>query len=349
MNSDNKIIGGMLGLPNTVVPAKSSKPVDWMFLKDSNLFLVNARSGIKILIDLLEPTNVWMPSYLCPTMIEGVDQKKTNLRFYEIDYNLRIPSVNWIEQIQAGDIVAMIDYFGFPLDINVATLAKKRGGLVLEDACQALLSEYVGQHADFVLFSPRKFTGVPDAGILASCCDVMFDNVELEAVPVLWWLSRLEATINRREFDQYGCERRWYQLFQATQATMPCGYYAMSDLSKQLLRKSFNYSDIAQVRIENYSVLVSKLKDIALFPKLSEGTVPLGFPVRYSRRDLIREKLFQEQVYPPVHWQLDQVTPEEFRGSRRLAGHIMTLPCDQRYDKADMERIAQIILEELGW
>ena len=156
----------------------------------------------------------------------------------------------------------------------------------------------------------------------------------------------LEATINRREFDKYGGKRYWYQLFQATK-TAPCGYYAMSDLSRQLLYTGFDYSEIAKKRIDNYLVLSSMLKDIALFPTLSKETVPLGFPVRDSRRDIIREKLFQEQIYPPVHWSLDKVTPEEFHESHNLSDNIMTLPCDQRYDKTDMERIAQIVLEEL--
>lgn len=347
MNRDDKIIGGMFGLPETVVPALSGKPTDWMFLKDSNLFLANARSGIAILIDRLKPTNVWMPSYLCPTMIEVLDQNKVNLQFYEVDYDLRIPSISWIERIQSGDIVVLIDYFGFPLDANVANLAGKKGGWILEDSCQALLSEHVGQYSDFVLFSPRKFIGVPDGGIVVSRCDTQFDDIELKPPPESWWLKMLEASINRREFDQYGGERRWYQLFQATKVNMPCGYYAMSDLSHQLLRTRFDYLDIAKVRIENYSVLVSKLKDIALFPTLPKGTIPMGFPVRYCRRDLIRKKLFQEQIYPPVHWPLGQVLPEEFCGSRRLVNHIMMLPCDQRYDKVDMGRIAQIVLEQL--
>ena len=348
MNCENKIIGGMFGLPETVVPALSGKTVDWMFLKDSNLFLVNARSGIAVLIDLLKPVNIWMPSYLCPTMIEAVNQKKTNLRLYGIDYDLQIPSVSWIEQIHIGDIVVLIDYFGFPLDSNIAILAKKHGGLILEDACQALLCEHVGQYADFILFSPRKFIGVPDGGILVSCCDVTFDDVELDVTPMSWWLKMVEATINRREFDQYGGQRRWYQLFQETTKTMPCGHYAMSSLSRKLLLAAFEYSEIAQRRLENYSVLVSKLKDIALFPTLSKGTIPLGFPIRHSQRDMIREKLFQQQIYPPVHWPLDKITPEEFRGSRLLAKDIMTLPCDQRYDKIDMDRITQIVLRELG-
>ena len=80
---DNKIIGGMFGLPETVEPKIAIDLQQWKFLEDANLFLTNGRSGIMVLIDRLAPASVWMPSYLCPTMIEAVDQKKTNLRFYE--------------------------------------------------------------------------------------------------------------------------------------------------------------------------------------------------------------------------------------------------------------------------
>jgi dTDP-4-amino-4,6-dideoxygalactose transaminase len=337
----------MFGLPETVVPEVENNPDQWKFLKDSNLFLANARSGISILIDLLRPENIWMPSYFCPTMIDALTQKKINLRYYRIDYNLQITSADWIKKIQVGDIVVLIDYFGFPLDSNIATLVKKHGGQILEDACQALLCKHVGQHADFILFSPRKFIGVPDGGILVSCREAIFDDVRLEAAPASWWLTMLEATINRREFDKYGGKRRWYQLSQDVKATMPCGYYAMSDLSRQLLCTRFDYSDIAKKRIDNYLVLAPMLKDIALFPTLLKETVPLGFPVRDCRRNVIRDKLFQEQIYPPVHWLLDKVTPNKFHESHNLSDNIMTLPCDQRYDKSDMERIAQIVLENL--
>ena len=347
MDSDNKIIGGMFGLPDTVEPKAVIETRRWKFLDESNLFLANGRSGIYILIDRLEPANVWMPSYLCSTMLEVVDEKKTNLRLYEVNYNLQVSSTEWIDRIQTGDIVVLIDYFGFPLDSNTATLAKKQGAWVLEDACQALLSEHVGQYSDFILFSPRKFIGVPDGGIVVSCCDVRFDNIELKPAPMSWWLKVLEAAINRREFDRYGGQRRWYQLFRETETSAPYGYIAMSDVSKKLLLNCFDYSQIAQQRVENYSILLHKLKNIALFCSLPKGTVPLGFPVRHQQRNRVRESLFQKQIYPPVHWTIDSVVPEGFQESRRLADNIMTLLCDQRYDKHDMKRMTKIILSEL--
>ena len=62
----SKIIGGMFGLPESVVPTEPIDTSRWLFLKESNLFLANARSGIMILIDMLKPSNIWMPSCLLP-------------------------------------------------------------------------------------------------------------------------------------------------------------------------------------------------------------------------------------------------------------------------------------------
>jgi hypothetical protein len=238
------IIGGMFGLPELLGPILQNRPADQLFLRKSNLFLANARSGISVLVDLLKPANIWAPSYLCSTIVKAVNQEKTELRYYEVDYDLQIHSLNWISKIQSGDLVIMIDYFGFPLSSKIASLIKNKGGYVLEDACQALLSKHVGHHSDFVLFSPRKFIGIPDGGILVSCCNIKLDKIELKPSPESWWMKALEATINRREFDKFVEERRWYQLFRKCESDNPLGYFAMSDLSYLLLFNAFDYRKI---------------------------------------------------------------------------------------------------------
>jgi hypothetical protein len=285
----------MFGLPETIESKDTFELHQWKFLDDTNLFLANGLSGIMILIDLLNPANIWMPFYLCTTMVKAVDQKKVRLRFYEVDYDLGIPQSNWVKKVQIGDLVVMIDYFGFPLDSKIAYIVKGRGAWVLEDACQALLSDHTGRNSDFVLFSPRKTVGIPDGGILASCFNVGFDDVVLEPAPSTWWLKMLEAAINRREFDQHGGERRWYRLFQETGAVPPIGYFAMSELSHKLLLNGFEYKEICKQRLENYFKLLHSLKDVAMFPVLPEGTIPLGFPTRHPKRNQIRVKLFQDR------------------------------------------------------
>lgn len=335
-----RIIGGMFGLDATV----SAEPAAGAsFIQPGSLLLANARSGIYIVIEELRPTRVWMPSYLCGAMLEAV--RTTPVEFYPVDRNLSIANLNGIAE---RDLVIVIDYFGFPASTQLIDDVKSRGAWVLEDACQALLTRGVGQHSDFVLFSPRKFLSVPDGGILTSRGGSSLNDVHLEAAPPDWVLKAFEAVLLRREFDLYGGERRWFRLFQQIEQQCPVGYFEMSGVAKMLLFHAFDYAAIAQRRRENYLRLKQHLAGIALFPDLPPDVVPLGFPIRLEARDRVREALFAAQIYPPIHWPVADIVPEQFAESHQLNREMMTLPCDQRYDSSDMDRMAEIILQMVG-
>jgi dTDP-4-amino-4,6-dideoxygalactose transaminase len=332
-----RIIGGMFGFEEMPSPSCSSPP----FLQDQDILLADARSGISLVVELLSPARVWVPSYLCWSVLAPIPKSK--VRFYEVGHDLEITSQAWLTRAQRGDLILLIDYFGFPCDASCALAARERGAWVLEDASQALLSEGCGQVGDFVVFSPRKFVGVPDGGILTVNCDVSCDGVRFESPPADWWLRALSACILRKEFDVYGGDRRWYELSRRTNAEGPIGHYAMSELSRTLLHQGFDYAQIIRRRVRNYQLLADLLGDIALFPELPSGVVPLGFPIRVCNRDDVRQALFEHQVYPPVHWSVEKIVPDCFADSHRLSAEIMTLPCDQRYDDGDMDRMARLV------
>ncbi len=60
---------------------------------------------------------------------------------------------------------------------------------------------------------------------------------------------------------------------------------------------------------------------------------------------MVRQRLFEAEIYPPVHWPIAGIVPSRFVESHRLNQEIMTLPCDQRYTTQDMDRIADIIVK----
>ena len=113
--------------------------------------------------------------------------------------NLVLASREWLADVNEGDVVLFIDYFGFPCDAECARAAKQRGAWVLEDACQALLSKHVGAAADYVIYSPRKFLGVPDGGVLLANRGVPLTLAVEASAPDAWLLKALEAGIQRRE------------------------------------------------------------------------------------------------------------------------------------------------------
>lgn len=340
---ESKIIGGMFGLEEPAIASASPPP----FLSEQSLFFVNARSAIRFLVERLCPPIVWLPSYLCPAILDATEPTRTKISFYAIGADLAQQSDGWLDRLGKGDLVVVIDFFGFPHDEASTRRAQERGAWVLEDACQALLSERVGAAADFVVFSPRKFVGVPDGGILNFRRDHDLKSINLEEPPPEWWLKAWWATILRREFDLHGGSRDWFRLFQQVEADPPIGMYAMSELSRLLVTTGICYADVAQRRIKNYNLLLNTIGDLALFPSLPADVVPLGFPIRARNRDSLQEKLFAGQIYPPVHWPIAGVVPPEFEQSHQLSSEILTLPCDQRYGEADMERMASIISREV--
>ena len=280
-------------------------------------------------------------------MVDVVDEQRCRLRFYEADYNLQIHGERWIDGVAPGDLVIFIDYFGFSTDRHCMASVKERKGWVLEDACQAMLSKHVGAGADFVLFSPRKFVGVPDGGILQIRCDGFDEAFSSEKPPTPWWLKAFAAVLHRRDFDRGSFRDDWFQQFREAEAESPVGYFAMSELSQTILTHGVDHSTHATLRRENYAFLLSHLGDYAMFPHLPDDVVPLGFPIRIASRDSVRHRLFQHEIYPPVHWPIAGIVPDEFRDSHRLAEEIMTLPCDQRYSLDDMARMASLVPELL--
>ena len=334
-------MGGLFGLEDVRVFDAAIEP----FLKPPHWLLLNARSGIWSVVQGLRLSQVWMPSYLCSVMVAAVDPQRCRLRFYEVDYDLEIREDRWIRNVAPGDLVVFVDYFGFSTDRRCMALVKERKAWVLEDACQAMLSKHVGEGADWVLYSPRKFVGVPDGGILRIRCDGFDEAIDAQRPPALWWLNAFDAVLQRRDFDRGSPCRDWFQQFQKAEAESPVGHYAMSELSRAILTHSIDYSAHAKQRRKNYAFLLNRLGDYAMFPHLPEDVVPLGFPIRIASRDSVRNRLFQHRIYPPVHWPIAGIVPAKFSDSHRLAEDIMTLPCDQRYALDDMDRMASLVAE----
>jgi hypothetical protein len=337
-----RILGGMFGLAEGLSSPPPAVP-DFLAWTDA-LFLANARSGLRVLVDRLSPPRVFLPSYLCDSLLTALRETRTEVVFYEVDGALS-PRAADLEAVREGDLVVAIAYFGFPAAEDVGRAARRAGAWLLEDKSQALLTAASDLEADFVLYSPRKFVGVPDGGILASRCAVRLGDVPLLAAPAAWWRAALAAATQRADYDRQGGERGWFDLFREAERLSPVGACAMSGLSRHLLSTAFDYGEIARRRVLNYRCLARRLGSAALLPDLPDDVVPLGFPVRLADREGVRRHLVGHGIYPPVHWELAPHVPPAFAESHALSAAILTLPCDQRAGEGEMERMAGLVHE----
>lgn len=340
MRVQRKIIGGMFGLEMRPPALPKTGRILPPSLGFPHVLLTTARCALYALLEHVRPRQVWFPSYLCGVMLQAVRPGTAQIRFFPVNNSLSITDDTWLEDVLANDVVVFIDYFGFAGWTEVGAQVKSLGAVVVEDASQAFLSREFPAVSDYLIFSPRKFVGVPDGGILASRLPQLLPQTVLQPPPSDWWLDALRASVLRWEFDQHGGDRTWFELFRKTETRGPAGHYAISDLARALLLKTMDYAVIGQQRRANYQFLAAQLGELALIPELPQEVVPLGFPVRVPDRDAFRQKLFAAEIYPPVHWPIQGVVPDSFSESHQLARELMTLPCDQRYDQSDMERLA---------
>lgn len=342
------IIGGMFGLELSRVERTDIDIQRPAFLLGSHLLLATNRSAFTLLVRSLNPKTVWLPSYLCGVVLGAFPTNLMKIRFYPVNDRLRITEDGWLSKIQTNDMVVFIDYFGFNHWAEWGAEARGRGAWVIEDAAQALLNEHHCKHSHFVVFSPRKFVGVPDGGILKAVNGAKLPEIDLPSQPEDWWMEATRASLLRAEWDRHGGERTWFEIFQKTEIEGPLEPCRMSEMSIMILMQAIDWRSISSRRRDNYKFLSSELEKHAIFPELPGDVVPLGFPIRMKDRARIRNVLFAKQIYPLVHWSIVDIVPPEFKDSHVLSDEIMTIPCDQRYNLTDMERVVEQIKIEVS-
>jgi hypothetical protein len=103
--------------------------------------------------------------------------------------------------------------------------------------------------------------------------------------------------------------------------------------------------------LENARLLEALGESEAVTPLVGElppGVAPLLLPVRVAggARDALRAELTRRRIYCPVHWPLPaEIDAARFPEEHELAAEMLGLPLDQRYERADMERLTRELAE----
>ena len=88
--------------------------------------------------------------------------------------------------------------------------------------------------------------------------------------------------------------------------------------------------------------LLDGLKELGIKPliEIPGNKVPLFVPIYLDDRNTVRKRMFQREVFCPVHWPLEDLP---LKKGAEMAQHELSLIVDQRYVKKDMDLIINII------
>lgn len=287
----------------------------------------SARTAFAALLQARRPARVWMPRYLCDSMLLPPLAADIPYVWYDLTDGLDIPRDIALAD---DDIIVYVNYFGI-LDGNVPGILADFGpSNVVLDYSQALYSP--PQDCLATIYSFRKFVGVPDGGVLHTAL-----AVPPAAPGVAGGVSHLVGRLidgPEPHYGQYVSNENGFDDLTVT---------GMSPLATRVLR-SIDWGHTRRARTANFAALHAALNDSNGFPvAFPAGAAPLCYPYLTANAAELRAALAARRVYTPVYWKDALARSGAGSLEARLVNHLVAIPCDQRYTIDDMQYVASLI------
>jgi len=318
-------IGGYFALEGTLTPNSLYKTA---------LKFQSARAAFSALLLAGTPKRVWVPRYICDGMLAPLRGSGIETRFYDIREDFGVdPSL----RLEAADWLLYVNYFGLCDALEEELLQRFDPAQLVMDHAQALFSP--ARRCLATIYSPRKFLGMPDGGLLISRLTVPSPE-ETDHGSV----DRCQHLLLRAD----GKISSGYEAFKASEASLE-DYTPrrMSPVSRYLFRNC-DVQAVSLKRRQNFQALDERFGTInKIHVDLDREQTPLCYPL-WLERPVNRPRLAQQNVFIPVYWQEVLHRCDRSSIEHNLSLNCLPLPCDQRYNLGDIERLVTCLRSELS-
>ena len=323
MSSSTDALGGYIELELPVRDYKS-----WL----ANALKFNsARAAFAGLVDQLATKEVWVPSYLCDSMINALNGRQVQLKFYDLAEDFTIKGEL---NLSENSLLLYVNYFGVCAEQAENVISHYGAGKVVIDNSQALFCDPCGALA--TMYSPRKFFGFPDGGLLYSDDSRINQPKDRDNTSE----SRMAHLISRITNSP---EKAYQEYLEAEQAIAGLPVLGMSRLTERLLY-SVDYKAAKNARIRNALYLHECLGEFnQLRLNLGESIAPLCYPFLPKVKPVSRSELIENRVFIPSYWPEVLTRVKEGSFEWDLVTNGLFLPCDQRYTEHDMDRLVHLL------
>jgi dTDP-4-amino-4,6-dideoxygalactose transaminase len=299
---------------------------------------------------------VLIPAYTCQTVITPFEECGWQCVYFPIKRDLRIDTHGLVRLVEDANpsLVVVHPYFGMDLnDEEVATLVsvKERGIDIVLDLTQCLFSTKRYSFVTFIVASYRKWMPIPDGGYLINISNR--ESIRQPENENTEFTEREKAAMYLRGQYFGNGERRTKDI--SIRLSKAADHIAESNIKPHKMSQiAYNLLQIEgkehnqQRRFDNYSYLFHNLYESSKVAKVCHDlkevtTFPLYFTIYVENRRELQRLLAQDAVYAPVIWPVEDDCVLINDEVKYIYEHILAIPCDQRYDENDMQRVVDIL------
>ncbi len=300
----------------------------------------SARAAIRAVLECNGITHVMMPAYICDSIIKSAVDAGVEVETYDLDESL-YPK-NLPRTLPDRCAVIYVNYFGL-CQQNISRLLEEiPGDRLIIDNSQALFALRAEVLA--AVYSPRKFVGLPDGGLLIASASLRIkppteeDQGSFERMRYLLIRAAYSAREGYADFDK------------ARNSLRDLPPLAMSRLTQRLMR-SIRWDQVSGRRRENYAVMARMMDAVnEMRWSLGKSDVPLCYPLTLMGCDIskTRAELAALNVFTATYWPdaLPRIKPNTIEAA--LVYKTLFLPIDQRLEPAQVEAVGKLVRKLTG-
>ncbi|NMB96959.1 MAG: hypothetical protein GYA02_10175 [Clostridiaceae bacterium] len=331
---------------------------EWISKFGNVVLTLSGRGAISLLLKEIKVREkiALLPAYICESVILPFIQSGYTCYFYSVDTDLTPNQDNIISNYADIGVFVHMGYYGYPTNYGLQDIIKhlkQKSVIIVEDITQTLFSDYQRfEENDYYVASLRKWVGLPGGGFLASPKKDI-KNPPRQSNETFVKMRQEALTLKGRYISGGGknLKPKYLELFSKSEELLSKDYepYCMDDLSKALISK-LDILQLKEKRCTNFRTLAYGMKYInyvePVFSGLLSNVCPMFYPVYIKNiRDEVQQVLIQNQIYCPIHWPVPrQLKLDKFKNTLSIYKNILSIPCDQRYDSSDMERVVSTLM-----
>lgn len=294
----------------------------------------SARSAFYDLIRKSKIKKIWMPRFICDSMLEPLRLLNVEILFYNIQNNF-FPILP--EKLNSDEYLFYVNYFGICGAIQKKLLNLYPSKQVIFDHAQAFFVQPLNCFA--TLYSPRKFLPVAEGGLLIT---------EQNFVPT-YDSRNVDEMVQQYQHGLIRCLTNAslaYEKFKQNENEFnDCLPKRLSGITEEILH-SLNYESFKEKRLKNFIFLHDKLGRFnQLQINLDQLESPLTYPFLLNGE--ISACLINAKVYTPTYWSDSLVRIDVNSFEHKLVSKASHLICDQRYSIEEMQHQVDIIQDYL--